>query len=66
MVSRRQGIKISVTAQGLTVEAQGYQGKACEAILNDLLPRLGMNPAEAEPKAEYWQQEQSQQQNLNQ
>ena len=66
MVSRRQGIKISVTAQGLTVEAQGYQGKACEAILNELLPRLGMNPAEAAPKAEYWQEEQSQQQKINQ
>jgi len=41
MVIKGIGIKISVTAQGLIVEAKGYQGKACEDILNELLPTWG-------------------------
>ncbi len=61
-----KGVKIVATPEGLKIEAEGYPGTACETILGQLLPKMGLNAECAEPTPEYWQQQEQKGQNLRQ
>ena len=55
-MSRRIHVRIS-TAGEITVEADGFQGKGCEAATKAIEDALG-KPGNRTRKAEYWRQSQ--------
>jgi hypothetical protein len=58
-VIRRIIVKVSPTGE-ITVEADGFQGKGCEAATKAIEEALG-KPKERTRKPEYWRQAQRQQ-----
>ncbi len=56
---RRIIVKVSPTGE-ITVEADGFQGKGCEAATKAIEEALG-KPKERTRKPEYWRQAQRQQ-----
>jgi len=58
-VSRRIHVRVSPTGD-LTVEAEGFQGKGCEAATKAIEDALG-KPRERTRKPDFWRQSQRQQ-----
>ena len=54
-MSRRIHVRVTATGE-ITVEADGFQGKGCEAATKAIEDALG-NPRTRTRKADYWRQE---------